>query len=361
MGVAIGALLIVVAAGIISQFNTAEARQEIGNIVNAVPPIMQGLAGKPVNVETLGGYIQYKYGGFLPLVTGLWSILALSATLAGESRRGSMDLLVAAPLSRRRIAWQKVLGHILMVGVAMAVIGAAIAVAGSAFATLPGDKITLQAAFGFAAWLFLMSVAAGALAFALAPFVGRGSAAGLAGAVMLGGFLLNGYQQAIPELAPFANLTLVRLDHGPHPAGQPVRLAVAGAGRRLRGADDPASASKPSPVATWAPRTAIPGPRLPSALLGLSGPTARATSERFPTGLSWGIGLGVFGLLIAGSGAAFIDQIGESPEFERVLSRHLPGHQRRHGGRLPPAGLHRIRAGPGRPGGRGPGRRLGFR
>ncbi len=88
---------------------------------------MQGLAGKPVNVETLGGYIQYKYGGFLPLVTGLWSILALSATLAGESRRGSMDILVAAPLSRRRIAWQKVLGHILMVGVAMAIVGTAIA------------------------------------------------------------------------------------------------------------------------------------------------------------------------------------------------------------------------------------------
>ena len=85
IGLAIGALLVVVAAGIISQFDTPEARDEIGNIVNAVPPIMQGLAGKPVNVETLGGYIQYKYGGFLPLVTGLWSILALSATLAGES------------------------------------------------------------------------------------------------------------------------------------------------------------------------------------------------------------------------------------------------------------------------------------
>ena len=56
VGFAIGALLVVVAAGIISQFDTPEARDEIGNIVNAVPPIMQGLAGKPVNVETLGGY-----------------------------------------------------------------------------------------------------------------------------------------------------------------------------------------------------------------------------------------------------------------------------------------------------------------
>ena len=324
IGFAIGALLAVVAAGIISQFDTAEARDEIGNIVNAVPPIMQGLAGKPVNVETLGGYIQYKYGGFLPLVTGLWSILALSATLAGESRRGSMDILVAAPLSRRRIAWQKVLGHILMVGVAMAIVGTSIAVAGNTMAVLPGDAISAQAAFGFAIWLFLMSLAAGSLAFALAPFVGRGSAAGLAGAAMLGGFLLAGYQTAIPELAPFANLTWFgwTADHIPLAnqfdwpslglvAAFVILMVVIGVEaftRRDLGAT-----------------TAIPGPRLPAGLLGLSGPTARATSERFATGLSWGVGLGVFGMLIAGSGAAFIEQIGESPEFERVLGIIFPG------------------------------------
>ena len=239
VGVAIGALLIVVAAGIISQFNTAEARQEIGNIVNAVPPIMQGLAGKPVNVETLGGYIQYKYGGFLPLVTGLWSILALSATLAGESRRGSMDLLVAAPLSRRRIAWQKVLGHILMVGVAMAIIGAAIAVAGSAVATLPGDKITLRGR------LRLRRLA-------LPDVGGRGRTGIRAGAVR-GAWIGRGVgrrrharrlpAERLPAGHPGARAVrqpdLVRLDHRPHPVGQPVRLAVAGVGRRLRGADDP--------------------------------------------------------------------------------------------------------------------------
>ena len=116
-----------------------------------------------------------------------------------------------------------------------------------------------------------MSVAAGALAFALAPFVGRGSAAGLAGAVMLGGFLLNGYQQAIPELAPFANLTWFgwTTDHIPL-ANQfdwaslglvaafvvlMILIGVEAFARRDLGAT-----------------TAIPGPRLPSALLGLSGP-----------------------------------------------------------------------------------------
>ena len=38
-----------------------------------------------------------------------------------------------------------------------------------------------------------------------------------------------------------------------------------------------------------------------------------------------GVGLAIFGLLIAGSGAAFIEQIGDSPEFERVLGTIFPG------------------------------------
>jgi ABC-2 type transport system permease protein len=317
-----GLLLVVVAGGIISQFETPEARQEIRNIVDAVPPIMQGLAGKPVNVETMGGYIQYKYGGFLPLVIGLWSILALSSTLAGETRRGSLDIVLAAPISRRRAALQKVLGHVLMLGIALSIIGIGTALAGT-FGTLPGDEISVGAAFAFALWLGMMALAAGSLAFALAPFVGRGSAAGLAGAVMLGGFLLNGYQTAIPELAPFANLAWFGWTSNHIPlAGQfdwpslglvallclvLLAIGVEAFVRRDLGAG-----------------TAIPGPRLPRGLLGLGGPLARAISERFPTGLAWGAGLGIFGLLIASSGASFIDQIGESPEFIRALGTIFP-------------------------------------
>lgn len=324
VGLAVGLLILAVSAGIVSQFGTAEARDEIGNIVDAVPPIMQGLAGKPVNVETLGGYLQYKYGGFLPLVIGLWSILALSGTLAAETRRGSLDILLAAPISRRRVAWEKVLGHVLMVALAMTIIGTATAIAGSSFASLPGDAISVGAAFGFAAWLGLMALAAGSVAFVLAPFFGRGSAAGVAGGIMLAGFLLNGYQTAIPELAPFANLTWFgwTADHIPL-ANQfdwaslaivallTVVLLIAGVEafvRRDVGAG-----------------TALPGPRLPDFMLGLRGPLGRASSERFPTGLAWGVGLGLFGLVIASSGQSFIEQIGDSPTFEQALATLFPG------------------------------------
>jgi ABC-2 type transport system permease protein len=324
VGALVGLLILIVAAGIGSQFSTPEARQEIKNIVNAVPPILQGLAGRPLNVDTLGGYLQYKYGGFLPLVTGLWSILALSGTLAGESRRGSLDVVLAAPISRRRVAWQKVLGHVLMLAIAMAVIGASTALAGSAFAKLSGDAISAGAAFSFALWLGLMALAAGSLAFALAPFVGRGSAAGLAGAAMLGGFLLNGYQTSIPALAPFANLTWFgwTTNHIPL-AGQfdwPSLAITAAVAVALLLVGVEAFARRDVGAGT-----ALPSPRLPRLLLGLGSPFGRASSERFPTGLAWGAGLGFFGFVIASSGPSFIEEIGDSPEFSRAIASLFPG------------------------------------
>ena len=62
----------------------------------------------------MGGYVQYKYGTFFPIVLSLWSILALSSTLASEAKRGSLEFVAAAPISRRRIVLEKLSGHILV-------------------------------------------------------------------------------------------------------------------------------------------------------------------------------------------------------------------------------------------------------
>ena len=141
---ALGLIFLGVSYAITSEFSTPESRLEIENLVNAVPPILQGMAGKVVNVGTLGGYLQYKYGLFFPLVVSLWSILALSGTLAAESRRGSMDILAATGLSRRRIALEKVAAHVLMLSLACFVLFVSLVLAGSLFAELPQDELAVE-------------------------------------------------------------------------------------------------------------------------------------------------------------------------------------------------------------------------
>jgi ABC-2 type transport system permease protein len=322
-GVVLGLALLGVGKAITSQFATPESRQEIVNVVTAVPPILQGFAGKPVNVGTLGGYLQYKYGTFFPIILSLWSILALSGTLAAEARRGSLEFLAAAPISRRRIALEKVSGHVVVVVIASMLIFGSLAIVGRAFPVLPGDEISVGAAGAYAVWLGLLGLVAGALAFALAQFLGRGAAIGIAGAVTFAGFILNGYQAVLPGLAPIANLTwfgwttnhipLAGLYDWPSVALVAVAtlillvIGVEAFVRRDLGAT-----------------SAVPSPSLPTSLIGVNGPIGRAAGELLPNALAWGIGLGVFGLLIGGSGKSFSDALQKSPEFLRLLSQVFP-------------------------------------
>jgi polyether ionophore transport system permease protein len=317
-------LLISVTAAVANEFNTPASRKQLANLVANLPPILQGLAGKPINVETMGGYVQYKYGTFFPIVLSLWSILALSSTLASEARRGSLEFVAATPLTRRRIVLEKLSGHIVVIVIASFAVFVSTAIAGAVNGKLPGDEISVTAAFAYALQLGLMGLAAGGLAFALSQFVGRGAAVAIAGAVMFGGWILNGYQGAVPALAPFANLTWFgwTSNHLPlagaydWPSLIPVTLAVVlflligmeAFVRRDLGAT-----------------SAVPTPSLPRVLVGLGGPTARSFGNGLPTALAWGLGIGTYGLVIAASATAFTDLIQTSPDVARMLQQVFPG------------------------------------
>jgi ABC-2 type transport system permease protein len=325
---AVGGLMLLTLVGvsraILGEFATPESRQQLADVVAAVPPVLQGLAGRPVNVETLGGYLSYKYGTFFPIIASLWSILALSGTLAGEARRGSLEFVAAAPVSRRRIAVQKLVGHIVPMTIASLAVFLGVVVAGRTEPQLPGDAISATAAAGYAAWLALLSLAAGGVAWAVAPFLGRGAAVGIAGAVLFVGFIVNGYQAAVPQLAPLANLTwfgwtanhipLAGLYDWPSLAFVAVVVVV------LFVVGIEAFARRDLGVTST-----VPTPTLPTPLMGLRGPTTRAAGEMLPSSFAWGLGLGVFGFLLAASGRSFIEQLNDAPDFIRLLQTAFPG------------------------------------
>ena len=324
VSVLLGVVFLGVSKAITTEFNTPESRQQMVDLVNAVPPILQGLAGPIVNVGTLGGYLAYKYGTFFPLIVSLWSILALSGTLASEVRRGSLEFVAAAPATRGRIALEKLSAHLVGLFIAFLVTMVSIAIAGQAFAVLPGDEISVTSAFGYALWMVLMALAGGALAFALSSFVGRGAAAGIAGFITIAGFVINGYQAPVPELGPVANLTWFgwTVNHVPL-AGQfdwpsvaflavfDVVLLVIGVWAFVR--------------RDLGETSAVPTPSLPRALVGLRGPLGRMIGINLPASLAWGLGIGVFGLVLAASGKGFIDQLHNSTAFMDLLAQVFPG------------------------------------
>ena len=115
--------------------------------------------------------------------------------------------MAAAPFGKRRIALEKLAAHITVLTVTVVIFALATALVGVTFGSLPEDAISAQSAIGFALWIGLMALAFGGLAFALAPFLGRGLAGGIAGALLVGGYVLSNYSASVPAFGGIAYLT----------------------------------------------------------------------------------------------------------------------------------------------------------
>lgn len=324
LGGMLGGIMVVVGAGVGSVYATPDSRKEIAQLVADVPPIMAGLTGKAVNVGTIGGYMAWKYGPVLAFTACLWSVFALSGTLASEARRGSLEFVASSPFGRRRIAIEKLAAHVTVMAGVMAVLAFSSWLVGAAFGKIPADAISPQSAIAFALWLGLVALASGSVAWALAPLFGRAAAAGIAGFVMVAGYMLNGYQASFPVLSGPANLTWFGWTTNHNPLGgqydwvslAPVAIVAVvffAVGVEVFARRDLGTTS------------AIPTPSLPASILGLHGPTGRAFGERLPVGLSWGLGLSVFGLVIAATTRTFADELGKlGPDLVQLFRNAFP-------------------------------------
>lgn len=161
--------------------------------------------GETIKAYTPGGYVTYKVMGWLPIVLGIWTLLAGARMTRGEEERGAMDIVLSTPQSRLSVLGQKVLALATATGMVSILIGVlTLAAMPSAKVTLdPGAALLAGVNGGLAAFFF------GALALLLAQFMSRGAAAGWAGGLMAFSYVLDGTGRAITADAgvrPFSPL-----------------------------------------------------------------------------------------------------------------------------------------------------------
>jgi ABC-2 type transport system permease protein len=309
----LGGMALVMGLAVSSVFPTPAARVEVDKLIGSIPASMVNLFGKPVSLGTLGGYMTFKYGAIFALGTALWSILALSSTLAGEARRGSLDFVAAAPFGKRRIALEKLAAHLTMLGLAMAILAVMTTGSSTLFGDAAlGDQIPLLSSVGFALWCGFLAVFFGGLAFVLAPLLGRAGSAGVASLVMLVLWVANGLDVGgIVVLSPFRwTADHIALVGGLVGIVAVILLAI---GVELFVRRDLGVTAGLS----------LPG--LPAAVLGVRGPISRAFGEQLPRALSWGIGLGLMGALIASLVGPMASQLGKDPNLSQTFAAIFPG------------------------------------
>jgi ABC-2 type transport system permease protein len=322
-GIGGGLLMFATAAPYGLEFDTPAERALLVSQMSSLPEVFRGLLGEPINIDTLGGWISFRVGNVMPLMLGFWSVLALSGTLAGEAAKGSLDLLASTPNSRRSIALQKVFGHVTAVAFAVTILTIFTAAASPAFGVLPGDEFGVTEAFGFALLTGLLMLACGATAFATAPFVGRTRALAVGLIVLFGGYVIASYGALSPVIATLGPLSFFDWTAGHRPlAGvsdwrSVALLAVTTVGLLAIG------------VLGFVRRdlgeaNALRWLRLPALPAGIRGPLTRQLADRLGVAIAWGVGIGIYAALIAGSAKQFAEVILSLPQIQDYLNVLYP-------------------------------------
>ena len=213
-----------------------------------------------------------------------------------------------------------------MVALVFAMLLAAVLIwlVGAAFGSLPGDEIPFSAALGQVTLYGLLMLASGSVAFAAAPTLGRTRALGLGLIALFAPYLIASYASLSPIIDALTPLSWYTWTAGRRPmAGVtdwvsllPLALltvAFLGVGvmtfvRRDLGR---------TAVIAWL--------RLPSLPAGIRGPFTRQLADRTAIAIAWGVGTGLYGVLIVVSAQAFSDSLRLDPRDRRHHRTDLSG------------------------------------
>jgi ABC-2 type transport system permease protein len=185
----------------------SEQQEQLNQLVEGYPEALVALfaGGGTLDLASEAGFLDSQLFAFmLPVVLLVFAVGFGAAAIAGEEERGTMELLLAHPLSRRRLVAEK--------GAALAVSAAALCGLVFLAVWLGGLAFGMDLAAGRIAAavvaLFLLTVGFGALALAVGAATGsRALAIGVSAAVALGAYLLQSLGALVDRLEPWTVLS----------------------------------------------------------------------------------------------------------------------------------------------------------
>jgi ABC-2 type transport system permease protein len=135
------------------------------------------------------GYLQARlFSIFAPVLLLIYAIGAGSRAIAGEEERQTLDLLLSAPVRRRRVVLDKALAMVVATAGLGAVLALAIVVTGPPFEISVGVANVVAAVAG----CVLLALAFGGVALAIGAGTGRRSmAVGVAAGAAAGSYLID--------------------------------------------------------------------------------------------------------------------------------------------------------------------------
>jgi ABC-2 type transport system permease protein len=188
---------------------TVRGQVSFDQVLDDMPEAMRTMFGidTAVSISSAPGYLQGRvFATLLPVLLIINAIGLGAAALAGSEHDGTLELILANPLSRRRLFAERGLAALAMLTIPAIAAGISIAVLGAPMGLL--DGVSLSGLAGATAAAFALALLFGALAFAIGAATGRRNlAVSIPAGLAVATYLLQGLLSAANAPAVALDLT----------------------------------------------------------------------------------------------------------------------------------------------------------
>ena len=207
----------------VSVYPSIRDNPSLSQLVQDYPEALKGFVGfgGVVDYSTGAGYLGVELFSFMvPLLLLVAAVGAGARAIAGEEERGTLELLLANPVSRRRVVLEKLAALVVELAVLGLVLWGSLVV-GARLADLGVSAGNLGAATLGAVFLALLF---GCVALLVGAASGRrGRAIGIAAALAVAAYFVNSLAPLVDALEPFQKAS----PYYYYAAGDPLREGIA--------------------------------------------------------------------------------------------------------------------------------------
>jgi ABC-2 type transport system permease protein len=207
-------------------FPTYRQMFDLGSMLDKLGPAAKLFGASIGDANTLVGFLHIElFSMILPALMVVLAAGTASGFTAGEESRGTIDVLLSYPVSRRRLVLEKTAALVIAcVMAAVAVWAFAVAGAAASASDLPWDKLAVALAM-----LVLLGLAFGSIALAISAATGnRGAAIGVAVGLMVAMYLVDALSAIVSGLGAVRPLSLFHYYMGNDPLRNGLSFADAG-------------------------------------------------------------------------------------------------------------------------------------
>ncbi len=199
--------------------DVAAQGETINRLLQSYPPELMAFFGTVEDLTSPQGFLGMYFFSYMPLILGIFAVLAGAGLLLQDEEEGVLDLLLAHPISRTEMFLGRLLGlWITTAGIL------ALALAGMAFSSQWSElDLAIPELVKPFFTLYVQLLFLSALALKLSMLLPSRSAAGLvSGLLLLVAYFINSLSFEVESLRPAARLTPMHYYQGARALAEPL-------------------------------------------------------------------------------------------------------------------------------------------